>query len=117
MIEGRGWYTNQGYAVSNITAEVTGVVSGVWKPLVQMKAGAGGKPTTHTYAALDTDFHKSNPGILVQETSKEFRGNLVIDTRKLANGWHRLFLKADAFDSTSGSTNSGVLMIWFLVQN
>jgi hypothetical protein len=116
-LEARGWYTNQGYSVSNITAEVTAVVSGIWRPLVHMKAGAGGKPTTHTYAALDTDFHNDNPGIRLQETSKEFRGNLVIDTTKLANGWHRLFLKADAFDSVSGSTNSGVLMIWFLVQN
>jgi hypothetical protein len=117
MLEARGWYTNQGYSVSNITAEVTTVASGIWRPYVQMKAGSGGKPTTHTYAALDTDFHHGNPGIPVQETSQEFRGNLVINTTQLANGWHRLFLKADAFDSVSGSTNSGVLMIFFLVQN
>jgi len=117
MVEARGWYTDQGYSVSNITAEVTTVVSGVWKPAVQMKAGSGGKKTTHTYAALDTDFHHGNKGTVVQETNAEFRGNLTINTNLLTNGWHRLFLKADAFDSVSGSTNSGVLMIWFLVQN
>jgi hypothetical protein len=117
MIEGRGWYTGANYSNSNITAPLTSSVSGVWNAKVQMKAGASGLPTTEHYAAIDTDFHNGNPGTPILRGKGEFRGTLVIDTTKLTNGWHRLLLKADAFDSTTGSTNSGVLVTWFFVQN
>jgi len=46
-----------------------------------------------------------------------YKGTVSIDTTKLTNGWHRLFLKADAASSSLGSTNSGVLAILFEVKN
>jgi hypothetical protein len=113
---GRGWYTNALYANANIDSPPTGPVSGVWRPYVIFNAPSG-TPITGYYAALDTDFHNGNPGIPIQSGKSEWRGYLTIDTTKLTNGWHRLFLKSDAFQSNSGSTNSGVLAIFFEVRN
>jgi|GEM_PF-2177254 len=125
----RGWYTNVNYTTASIISPPMGPVSGIWEPTVRMDEGAGGLPVTGWYAALDTDFHNGNPGIplcagslIGSEMQPEcgtgsYRGKLKIDTTKLANGWHRLFLKADVRVSDVGSTHSGVLAIFFEVRN
>jgi hypothetical protein len=130
FMEARGWYPSVNYSVARLNNPPTGPVSGVWKPSVELKPGSGGKPITSWYATLDGDFHKGNPGnpICPGGAAKgdplapicgtgAYKGTLTIDTTKLANGWHRLFLKADAASSTLGSTNSGVLAILFEVKN
>ena len=116
-IEARGWYTNVNYHIARIYDPPTGAVSGIWTPRVAMKRGAEGTTVKGYYAALDTDFHNNNPGTPVQEGSGEFDGRITIDTTRLANGWHKLMLKTDAFDSTTGSMHSGVQVFWFEVQN
>jgi hypothetical protein len=125
----RGWYTNVNYTTASIISPPMGPVSGIWEPTVRMDSGAGGLPVTGWYAALDTDFHNGIPGIPLcagslmgsdmqpQCGTGPYRGKLKIDTTKLANGWHRLFLKADARVSNVGSTHSGVLAIYFEVKN
>ncbi len=84
---------------------------------------------THYSIRVDPDFHASPPnnGVIFvdSDTMCPFPGrgcdgpvksNFTIDTSRLANGRHKLVLKADAKD-TSGSTNSGVLVIPFVSQN
>lgn len=128
--EGRGWYGGEvNYSNSGIQEPPTKPVSGIWQPAVSMARGADGIAVTGWYAALDTDFHKGNPGIAlcpngvrgtgdsIQCGPGSFKGKLRIDTTKLTNGWHRLFLKTDARASALDSTNSGVLAIWFQVRN
>ena len=115
--EARGWYTDVGYATSTLLAPPTGPVSGIWEPSVKLEEGADGIPITGYYCALDTDFHNGNPGIPVLQGNGPYRGKLRIDTTRLSNGWHRLFLKTDAFDPVTGSTNSGVLAVFFEVRN
>jgi len=80
---------------------------------------------------IDPDFHSHMPseGIVVAQGQGQFSCQLTIDTRQLSNGWHRLVLRTDDdFVSTSGecaqnkggtcdSTLSGVLVVWFNVQN
>jgi len=129
FMEARGWYTDVNYTSARIWYPPLQPVSGIWSPKVELKPGSGGLPVTSWYASLDGDFHKGNPGVPlcpngVQGTAdipicgtSQFIGNLRIDTTKLANGWHRLFLQADAKSSTLGSTNSGVLAILFEVKN
>jgi hypothetical protein len=117
VVEGRGWYTGANYANASIKSPPLTPVSGIWQPYVEMEKGAGGLTLTDHLAALDTDFHHGDRGVVVREGSGEFRGNLTIDTTGLTNGWHRLLLKANAFDSQAGSTNSGVLVIYFEVRN
>jgi hypothetical protein len=114
----RGWYTDAGYTNASIINPPTGPVSGVWEPQVRLDRGADGIPVVGYYIALDTDFHNANPGISVASgNSGPYQGRLQIDTRRLSNGWHRLFLKTDAFDSNTGARNSGVLSILFEVRN
>jgi hypothetical protein len=129
FMEARGWYESVNYTVARLNSPPVGTVSGVWKPSVALKPGSGGTAVTSWYASVDGDFHKGNPGTPVCPGSvsgmpdapicgtSSFSGNLSIDTTKLANGWHRLFLKADARSSSLNSTNSGVLAILFEVKN
>ncbi len=115
--EARGWYTDAGYATSMLLALPTGPASGIWEPSVKPEEGADGIPITGYDCALDTDFHNRNPGIPVLQGNSTYRGKLRIDTTRLSNGWHRLFLKTDAFDPATGSTNSGVPAVFFEVRN
>lgn len=115
--ETRGWYTNLNYENARIYNLPTTALKGVWNAKIKLAPGSGGKPTTHHYIALDTDFHNDNPGIAVHEGNGPFDGTVAIDTTKLANGWHRLFMKTDSFDSATGSTLSGVMMVYFEVKN
>jgi hypothetical protein len=129
-VEGRGWYGGDvNYTNAAIRNPPTGPVSGVWQPEVRLDRGADGIPATGWYAAIDTDFHHGKQGFALCPASVQgagnsiacgtgaFRGRLRIDTTKLSNGWHRLFLKGDARAHDLDSTNSGVLAVWFEVKN
>jgi hypothetical protein len=118
-IVARGWYTGADYTNATLLKPPVAPISGFWTPSVKLDVGTPGIPVTGHYIALDTDFHGTppNPGIVIKEGTGPYRGMVTIDTRTLNNGWHRLFLKADALDSATGSTNSGALAIWFEVLN
>jgi outer membrane biosynthesis protein TonB len=129
FMEARGWYASVNYTNARLHNPPTGPVSGVWKPSVELKPGSGGAAVTSWYASIDGDFHKGNPGTPICPSGVKgdpmapicgtgsYIGTVSIDTTKLTNGWHRLFLKADAASSSLGSTNSGVLAILFEVKN
>lgn len=130
MVEARGWYTGANYQNSRLEVLPDVPVSGTWTPTVQMKPGAGGFATTYHIAMIDPNFHSIPPsqGVVVEEGLGEFIGELNIDTTQLSNGWHRLALRADGdtFDnieciridgSLCDSTDSGVLVTWFEVDN
>jgi hypothetical protein len=129
-LEGRGWYTDINYARANLrdATRILKPVSGIWQPTVALSHGADGRTGESWYAAIDTDFHNDKPGLPLCPNGiqtfrghpvcgrGEYNGSLRIDTTKLANGWHRLFLKIDQ-PTDNGSIHSGVLATYFLVQN
>jgi hypothetical protein len=122
-LRGRGWYTDAEYAaVYLIDAEqLKRPISGLWEPTVHFQPGPnhdGSPPADITghFAALDTDFHAGRRGTVLLEGEGEYHGQLRVDTRTLANGWHRLFLRADQA-MPDGHTHSGVLAVWFEVRN
>jgi hypothetical protein len=130
FVEARGWFTKANYANARLWAPPTGAVKGIWEPTVQMRHGADGATVTSWYAAIDTDFHGGKAGLELcpgnarasgESTNcgpGEFKkGKLRIDTTKLANGYHRLFLKTNQKIGSKDSTNSGVLAFIFKVQN
>lgn len=118
VIEGRGWYDlDVNYTNASINDPPIAPVSGTWRPFVKMRTGHEGIDVTSHFAALNPNFHHGNPGIVLEEGEGEFFGRLRIDTTRLANGWHRLFLRADALHKPSGSTNSGIAAILFEVNN
>jgi hypothetical protein len=115
-LTGRGWYTDFGYQNADIDAIPTAAVSGVWRPTIRLGPGSGGTPTTRHVVAVDPDHHAGQEGLVLADGPGEFRGTIEIDTRRLANGSHRLMLRTDsALDN--GSTHSGLLVIRFLVSN
>jgi hypothetical protein len=115
--EARGWYTGVGYANARFTSDLPLVpVSGDWNFEVGLRPGSGGIPVTYHSVLLDPDFHHGNPGISIKEGSGSYVGAISIDTRKLANGKHKLLLRTNA-DAETGSTNSGILVIPFTVAN
>lgn len=122
-LRGRGWYTDAQYASAYLidAEQLMEPISGIWEPEVHFQAGRnhdGASPARITghMASIDTDFHQGNEGTVLLKGEGQFHGNLRIDTRKLSNGWHRLFLKADQ-RMPDGHTHSGVLAVWFEVKN
>jgi hypothetical protein len=116
MTEGRGWYTGVEYTVARFSSVIPAVVSGTWVFNVDLKPGAGGIPVTSHEVRVDSDAHAGLPGMIVKQGTGQYVGPVTIDTTRLSNGYHRLFLKADAA-APAGSTNSGVLVLYFNVQN
>ena len=77
--------------------------------------GHDGIPVTSHGIYLDPDFHHGSAGTVIREGSGPYRGPVTIDASELSPGVHRLVLRADANDQ-SGSTNSGLLVIFFTVE-
>ena len=115
--EGRGWYTGEA-AYTNARWDDFALdqpVSGIWSPDLKMTAGAGGATVTFHGVYVDPNFHAGSEGIVVMTGLGKWDGPVAIDTWTLANGPHKLVLRADA--TVSNGTNSGLIVIPFTVQN
>jgi hypothetical protein len=120
-LRGKGWYTTAGYCEATLKSVPIpdAAVSGVWSPTVAMiehSTGTVNMPISRYSARLDADIHAGNLGTLLKEGAGAWEGSLPIDTTTLADGPHKLMLKAEC-DDPSGSTNAGVLVIPFDVRN
>jgi hypothetical protein len=114
----RGWYEHHGYqnpVLRSAREAIRGPLSGIWRPAVQLTAGAQGFRPTSVAAYLDADFHHDDPGMVIFRRRGPYAGPLQIDTRELPNGWHRLILRVSA--SHYRRENSGLLVTWFYVKN
>lgn len=118
-ITARGWYTGADYANAEIVDwNPVEPVSGVWTPRIELKAPSG-IPITRSFAYIDPDFHAGREGTKLLDRAGEFRGELRINTRTLSDGAHRLLLRADADcrRCDPAGVNSGVLAVYFIVDN
>jgi hypothetical protein len=117
---GKGWYTGSGYCEATLVSKVpTAAVSGTWTPTVRMINHADSLAVTHHTVRIDPDFHAVPPvpGTIINDGSGQLaQTTLNINTTALANGLHKLHLRADC-DDPRGSTNSGVLVVPFTVAN
>jgi hypothetical protein len=115
-----GWYTRAGYTNVAVSRIPTEPVSGTWTVTAKFsltpEPDGSGDAVTHRFASIDPDFHMGDPGTVIVDDTGPMRGSVAVDTTKLTNGPHRLFLRADAPDSR-GSTNSGAFVVPFTVQN
>lgn len=116
--EGRGWYSDAvGYTNARLLSSFPWApVRGQWTVKIDLRPGSDGIPVTYHIATVDPHFHTGHEGIVVKQGEGPFVGYVTIDTTKLANGPHKLVLRADA-DHVTGSTNSGVMVIPFTVGN
>jgi hypothetical protein len=132
IIEARGWYTGAEYTTARMEGELPYSVSGTWSPRLTTRPGSGGKAVRWSFISIDPNFHHGDEGRVLLDGPGAFNGRVDIDTTQLTDGWHRLFVRADApCDGTvsndcgtkaDGSnnnvaTNSGVQVIWFFVNN
>jgi hypothetical protein len=133
-IAGSSWYQGALYNEAEFLSPLPVTVSGVWSPTVAMHPGAGGIQVDHSFASLDPKFHATppDPGTVLLDRAGPYKGPLTIDTTLLANGPHKLFLRADApCDGSAGndcglkpeggtnnlSTHSSAQVITFTVAN
>ena len=115
--EGRGWYEGDANYTNARWEDValTQPVSGIWSPDLQMTAGSGGASVTFHGLYIDPNFHAGSQGIVIKAGLGSWDGPIAIDTRTLSNGLHKLVLRADA--SVADGTNSGLIVVPFIVQN
>lgn len=118
----KGWYGTEGVGyceVRVLTPIVPGPVSGTIRYDVEFPTHADSLPITRHSAVLDPDFHALPPvpgSALLSGNGPLARTTLTIDTTKLVDGAHRLVLRSDC-ETPSGSTNSGVGVVRFVVSN
>jgi hypothetical protein len=123
-LRAKGWYTHALYCESAYLSVPLpdGPVSGTWRPRLQLVThdSDASLPVTHFGVRIDPNFHTVPPvqGTVLHDADGQLPPTtLAIDTTHLANGTHRLHLRADCRDNTFASTNSGVLIVPFRVQN
>lgn len=120
-LRGKGWYTTSGYCEATLKSVPVpdAPVSGTWSPTVAMiehSTGTVNDPVSHHVAAIDADLHAGNPGTILRDADGAWEGELAIDTTQLSDGLHRLMLRAEC-ENAAGSTNAGVLVVPFEVNN
>ncbi len=128
-LRGKGWYSAPGGDLAEggyCEADLMTVpapntpISGTWSPAVKMvrHGDAGDPPVTAHDVRLDPDLHANVPGRILRQGSGEYEGPISIDTTQLADGIHKLFLRAECNDQyRRNSTISGVLIVPFEVDN
>jgi hypothetical protein len=121
--QGSGWYkeasngTDWGYQTAFVNSGIpTAPVKGIWRPSVTFSCN-GCSNFAGYLATIDPDFHNGSAGKIVLQGSGKWSGQLNIDTTKLTNGKHRLFLSSTSKRSNPAAQHSGVLAFYFNVQN
>ncbi len=118
-----GWYTRRGYQTAVLSSGIPrGPVSGVWRPSVKLERGSDGGRSSRHLVSVDANVHAGLLGRIVRRGVGEYDGRVAIDTRNLANGAHRLFLRVDetrrrGFRRGLRGTVTGAFAIPFIVQN
>lgn len=133
MIEGRGWHTNTEYTNArfyigndpNNPNPLKDPVSGLWKVKARFYKGSNSADVTEYEVRIDPNIHAFAPDRVLDVGSDPSGDQIItVDTTKLSNGPHKLFLRAGAralststTPATLIGTNSGVLVVPFYVQN
>jgi hypothetical protein len=112
---GKGWYTGSGYCEADILSDLPVAPILGWAPTVQVAhhGAADDLPVSRYRVTLDADAHAGHPGAVLASGTGEL-GPTILSTAGVGSGMHRLAVRADCDDSR-GSTNTGVLVVWFEV--
>jgi hypothetical protein len=116
FIQGKGWYSSVDYAQAKIISGFpwNRTVSSIW--MLNIACDSSSAPVAGCLVTIDPNFHMENEGIVILRKNEPFKGTIIIDTRLLVNGQHRLVIRTDV-RAPADSTLSGILNIPFVVQN
>jgi len=116
LVQGKGWYTNAGYAVARLDSGFPfAPVSGSWT--IKYRCESYEAPAvSECLVTVDPNFHTNNKGTILFQTtsSSESQRTLTINPAQFGPGAHKLVIRASVAQ-LSGSTNAGVLAIPFTV--
>lgn len=98
-------------------------VSGTYCPHVRTLVGAGGRPVVRSFVSIDPRWHDYSvpghpngyPGLVLVDEPNAINREVCFDTRVLADGRHRLFMRGDGQADTG--KQSGIYVVDFLVSN
>ncbi len=134
--EGRGrWFepapssTDYGYNNARLRSDLPWSsngyrpLAGTWCPTIRTMSGAGGRPVVRSLIAVDPRFHDYTvpghpngfPGTVILDEPNAINRAVCIDTTKLPDGMHKLYMRADGQAATG--KQGGVYVIPFLVHN
>lgn len=120
-LRGKGWYTGTGYCEASAPSVPIpdAPLSGIWTPRVRAvwHGTSADLPISRHVVLIDPNLHAGIPGTTVIAGAGQFDSAVSIDTRTLLNGPHTLLVRSECDDTSSGSTNAGVLVMPFNVQN
>jgi hypothetical protein len=96
---------------------------GLWCPTIRSLTGAGGRPTVRTVVSVDPRWHDYSvpghpngwPGTVIVDEPNAINRQVCIDTARLADGMHKLYMRGDGQAATG--KQGGVYVIPFLVRN
>jgi hypothetical protein len=96
---------------------------GLWCPMIRTLTGAGGRPTVRTFVSVDPRWHDYSvpghpngwPGMVIVDEPNAINRPVCIDTTRLTDGMHKLYMRGDGQAATG--KQGGVYVIPFLVQN
>jgi hypothetical protein len=116
---GAGWYTDRGYQNAIVSSGIPRApVRRIWRPSVDLGHGSDARPSTRHVVSVDPDFHMGRRGRVVRRGAGEYEGGLAINTRRLRNGVHKLFLRVDERSARgTAGTVSGAFVVPFVVRN
>lgn len=96
---------------------------GLWCPTIRTLTGAGGRPVVRSVVSVDPRWHDYSvpghpngwPGMVVVDEPNAINRPVCIDTTRLTDGMHKLYMRADGQAATG--KQGGVYVIPFFVRN
>lgn len=98
-------------------------LAGQWCPTIRTLTGAGGRPVVRSFVSIDPRFHDYSvpeypdgwPGMVIVDEPNSINRQVCIDTTKLANGRHKLYMRGDGQAATG--KQGGVYVVEFETDN
>lgn len=96
---------------------------GQWCPTIRTMTGSGGRPIVRSFVSVDPRFHDYSvpghpngwPGMVVVDEPNSINRPVCIDTTRLTDGMHKLYIRGDGQAATG--KQGGVYVIPFLSRN
>lgn len=118
FFQGKGWYSGVAYAQARTTSPLPfGPIGGNWT--LAFACDSSQIAVSGCTVMVDPDLHAvpPDPGTVLFQRSGAYKGSLVIDTTRFANGVHKVVIASDVRATAAGGTERGMLGVYITVSN